>query len=474
MIGCEAFVGRHTKRNQIGVSLLENLREIQTNIGRSGLLSSKSPSSPDSGLLEGKLSVLQDVVKEMDARHQTLLERSETAKREYHHKLESLEKDLKESRSAKGDQQRAISKIESVLEQEIEKHVLELESLEHTKDQEREKENEKLLIQNEESLDKLRKAFEDHVQELEEKLGSKEAEARALSEKLNQVEKGTSNVTTKKDAVIEELKEQIEAQKEQLDSAKSEESMKDDEDEKENTTKNSDPPDTSAIDALEAKHRDVVEDYKVKLDVLSEENEQLSSDLKEIDNEYKAKLDAFSEDRNKSLSKIEAKHQCVVEDYEARLDAMFAEKEEISSVLQTQHQEVVEGYETKLKDALSERDERSSDLIAMQVKCNEQVEIATASVKAAEAREMSLRKKSETLTKRVQLYWMAAKLVNLIVEQTDRDIAILSKQKKELEQENKELHKELQITKHGIQDLIEQLTNQTNMWQRLRSKVSRK
>ena len=78
---------------------------------------------------------------------------------------------------------------------------------------------------------------------------------------------------------------------------------------------------------------------------------------------------------------VKCPHQWVVEDYEARLDAIFAEKEGLSSEFQTQHQEVVEGYETKLKDALAANEKLSADLTDMQAKCEEQVEIASASVR---------------------------------------------------------------------------------------------
>ena len=457
--GCDAFLGGH-------------IHKRTASLPGTALWYSQNPSSTNSSsLLQGKVTILQDVVKEMDARHQELLEESTKAKEEYTQKLEDLQKDLAESKTAKGDHQSAIEKLESTLEETIEQHAKDLDELQQTKDQQHEQETQQLKIQNEEEMEKLRNAFEEHVQDLEMKLDAQSSQVQELSAKLLQ-NSLTEIEDTEKDATIEELQKQIKAQTEQLESIQTEQSQE--ENDKVGSDKPESTSETSVIASLKAEHQEAVEDYKGQLDALSKEKQKLSSELAQMDESYKAKLDDFCDDRNQKLSELEAKHQWVVEDYESRLDAIFAEKEEVSKDLQTSHQEIIADYETKLQEANAQNDKLSSELTTVQAIVEEQVAIAEASVKAGQAREADLQDERSVLLKRVQMYWIAAKLTNVLATQTEQELAALWKERDQLESENEDLCEELETTKKGVQDLIEQLENQNTLWDKLRSKVTGK
>ncbi len=461
--GCDAFLGGHIHKRTSSLPV-ETMSTTSTS-----LLYSQNPSSSNSSsLLQGKVSILQDVVKEMDARHQELLEESTKAQQEYTQKLEILEKDLEASKATKGDHQSAIEKLESTLEETIEQHAKDLDQLQQNKDEEHQQETQQLRVQNEESLEKLRKAFEEHVEDLEMELEAKNSQVEDLSAKLQTSASSDTAEDKEKDVFIEELKKQIEAQTKQLDSIQKEAS------EQEKTETTSEPSEASVIVALKAEHRETVEDFKDQIDALAQENQKLSEELAKMDASYKAKLDDFCDARNQKLSELEAKHQWVVEDYESRLDAIFAEKEEVSKDLQQSHQEIIAGYETKLEETMANSDKLSSELKTMQAKCEEQVAIAEASVKAGQAREADLQGETRVLLRRVQVYWIAAKLTNVLSETTEHELAALWKERDQLESENGELRRELETTKKGVQDLIEQLENQNTLWQKLRSKVTGK
>ncbi len=448
---CEAFLGGHIHKSQPRTLPLP----VETSGTTTALFYSQNPSSTNSSLLQGKVLVLQDVVKEMDARHKELVEQSNKAKEEYHQRLETLERDLEVSKTSKDDDQSAISKLESALEETIEKHAMDLEKMLQTKDQEREQETEK-----------IRKEFEEQVQNLEENLNVKYLEVEDLVAKMQNVATETEN--TEKDAMIGELKKQIQAQKEQLDSATKEKTQE------EKAETSTDESESLAIETLKAEHQETVQDYKSQIDALTKEKTKLSSELVQMDESYKGKLDYFCDGRNQKLSELEAKHQWVVEDYETRLDALFAEKEELSKDLQTQHDEIIADYETKLGEALANNDKLSAQLTTMQTTCEEQVEIAEASVQAGKAREAEIQGEAAVLSKRVQIYWIAAKLTNVLAKRTEQEFAALWKERDGLERENEELYEELETTKKGVQDLIEQLENQNTLWQKLRSKVTGK
>eukprot|EP00533_Pseudo-nitzschia_delicatissima_P004200 CAMPEP_0116098860 /NCGR_PEP_ID=MMETSP0327-20121206/11461_1 /TAXON_ID=44447 /ORGANISM="Pseudo-nitzschia delicatissima, Strain B596" /LENGTH=462 /DNA_ID=CAMNT_0003590701 /DNA_START=78 /DNA_END=1466 /DNA_ORIENTATION=- len=441
-IGCEAFVGTHSR-------------------SKKWTLLSSTSESQDPILLEGKLHVLEDVVKELDARHKNLLEQSTVAQQEYDQKLREIEESLNESETQKGEQESSIA----ALEKEIADHVMNLASLEKTKDDERETKTKQLQNQNEESLVELRASFEKDVQELEQKLESKTSEAKGLSEQLETAL--SSTVTTETDALIKELKEQIEAQQKQLDAASE-------------TSESSEsiPEDSSALEDLKALHQKVVDDYENKIDDLMAEDSQalfvLTAQHQTVVDDLEAKINALREENEKSLIELKALHLQDVEDYESRLDSIFADKEEVSSTLKAEYDLIVEDYEKKHQLAQSESEQLSSDLKAMETKSEEQVAIATAAVEASEARETSLRQESANLSRTIQMYWIAAKLANLLFSRTESELQVVTQQQNELEAENEDLHRELNKTKKGVQDLIEQLENQSNMWQKLRSKVSGK
>ena len=94
---CEAFLGGHIHKSHPRTLPLP----VETTGTTTALFYSKNPSSTNSSLLQGKVLVLQDVVKEMDARHKELVEQSNKAKEEYHQRLETLEKDLEDSKTSK-------------------------------------------------------------------------------------------------------------------------------------------------------------------------------------------------------------------------------------------------------------------------------------------------------------------------------------------------------------------------------------
>jgi len=447
-IVCEAFVGTHPRKSQ-----------------KWTLLSSTSESQ-DPIFLEGKLHVLEDVVKELDARHKNLLEQSTVAQQEYDQKLKEIEETLNDSEKQKGEHESAIA----ALEKEIAGHVLDRASLEQAKDEERETKTKQLQDQNEESIDKLRASLEKEVQELEGKLEDRAAEAKGLSEQLETAL--SSTVTTETDALVKELKEQIEAQQKQLDAASETTGS-------ESSKSIPQPTDNSAsLEDLKAQHQKVVEEYENKIDDLMAEDSQtlsvLTAQHQTVVDDLEAKINSLQEENEKSLIELKALHLQDVEDYESRLDSIFADKEEVSSTLKAEYDMMVGDYEKKLQLAQAETDQLSSDLKAMEMKSEEQVAIATAAVEASEVRETNLRQESEMLSRTVQMYWIAAKLANLLFSTTESELQVVTQQEIELEAENEELHKELDKTKKGVQDLIEQLENQSNMWQKLRSKVSGK
>jgi len=454
-IGCgEAFVGTHKRSNH---RVDHGWSKTPTRVF------SSTPSSQDPILLEGKLVVLQDVVKELDARHKKLVDESTSAQQEYDQKLQDLIEDLQDSEKTKQDAESEIAKLEEAIEQQV----LALESLEQTKEEERLKESQQLKDQNEESLEQLKTKFETDIQSLEGKLESKTVEAKGLSEQLE-----TATMDTEKDTLIKELKEQIATQQKQLDASE----LIENDAEVVKTIEESD--ESVALEELKAEHRKDIDDYKQKLNDLSAEQDQSVSDLKAqhqtVVDDYEEKLESIAKERDESLLELKAQHLKDVEDYESRLDSIFADKEEISNNLMEEHESVVEDYEIKLKAAHAASDQLVSELAAMETKCEEQVAIATASVQASEAREMNLQQETKQLTRQVQVYWIAAKLANILQEQTARELTVITVEHEELQADNEELHQELDTTKKGIQDLIEQLENQSNMWQKLRSKVSRK
>jgi len=151
-----------------------------------------------------------------------------------------------------------------------------------------------------------------------------------------------------------------------------------------------------------------------------------------------------------------------------------AANEQRIRVLETDHQQIVKEYQAK-NDVLScEKKKVSSNLDALSARCDEQIEIATAAVKAGETREKALRKESDRLSEELQRNWILAKLAKLAVDGAAEENKSLLEENRELWNENEELKDELDTVSSGIADLLEKEKNQTSSWQRLRSRLSRR
>jgi chromosome segregation ATPase len=374
--GCEAFVGTRAGRNTVTPSLGGGRK--QSPISLSVVQGTKA----DSVLLEGKLSVLQDVVKELDARQQQLREKSEASEKDYRQKLKNLEEDLEESKALVEVDKSTIAGLRGELDEMAAKHARQLEGLERQSAWEREDESQKLSDQNENVLEALRKDYKDRIHELNVQLDRKETRVEELSTQLADAEKEASRIDEGKEAIIAELQEQIKSQQKEIE-----------------FITNSPPP-------------------------------------------------------------LEEPKSSTEDDADAR------------KALVAQHQQVVDDYEAKLEALLREKDELSSDLEALGARSEEQVEIATAAVRAGETREASLREKSEELSKQVQQNWLLAKLANLASERIAADNESLTEENQNLQATNDGLRYELETAQSEIEELLLETQKQpTNLLQRLRSKV---
>ena len=409
MIGvCEAFVGTPTKGNKSVPPLVENVynshgkRPSTFSLFATVPDTTASPSpSPSSSLPEGKLSVLQDVVKEMEARHQRLAEQSETSEKTYRQKLQTLERDLEESKAelklkskqaktkateeaananAKAAQamQAAASTIEGLerdLEEMVAKHASDLESVEHTKDRERNKATKILSTAHQKKIEELQTKHQDRVDELLVKLDHQKRKARGLASELEEAENESSRIDEENESIIGVLQDQMANQQNQI---------------------------------MEFTKR----------------QRQSNSDSEAEQEALRLKSTQATEEK---LDTLVAEHKQIVEDFQSRIDALSRDKDQLAS-----------------------------DLSALSLKREEQVAIATAAVHAGETREETLRTESERLTKQVQWYWILAKLTSLASKEvSEEQHTTLSEENLTLANENESLRDELDLVRNGLEELLQ-------------------
>jgi len=407
MIGvCEAFVGTPTKGNKSVPPLVENVYNSHGKRPSTFSLFATVPdttasSSSSSSLPEGKLSVLQDVVKEMEARHQRLAEQSETSEKTYRQKLQTLERDLEESKAelklkskqaktkateeaananAKAAQsmQAAASTIEGLerdLEEMVAEHASDLESVECTKDRERNKATKILSTAHQKKIEELQTKHQDRVDELLVKLDHQKRKARGLASELEDAENESSRIDEENESIIGVLQDQMANQQNQI---------------------------------ME-----------------------------------------FTKRQRQSNSDSEAEQEAL------RLKSTQATEEKLD-ILVAEHKQIVEDFQSRI-DALSrDKDQLASDLSALSLKREEQVAIATAAVHAGETREETLRTESERLTKQVQWYWILAKLTSLASKEvSEEQRTTLSEENQTLANENESLRDELDLVRNGLEELLQ-------------------
>merc|ERR1712161_91171 len=105
-------------------------------------------------------------------------------------------------------------------------------------------------------------------------------------------------------------------------------------------------------------------------------------------------------------------------------------KKEMES-LKDRHRKIVDEYKIKINEISSERDVLlfESDIISKEI--DEQVEIATAAVKAAEKREEKIKKASDELTTQLHRNRLQIKIMRLAIDGiVDENKELISKNKK--------------------------------------------
>jgi len=418
--GYEAFVGTLTSsRRHNAPSLVELERNGQSRrlYGVQG--------TTESFLLEGKLMVLQDVVRELEARHQRLRAQSDTAEREYHQRLEVIERDLEESKHDLEAHESTVADLQRDLEETRSKHISDLEVLEARQQQTREGDEDsqqRSIQQHQHDLEALRKELRNHykglVDELSVELELKDIEAEGISARLLEIEQEASRSREENDGIIEELKEQLEKSQQgqtltQIDSS---------------SGKTPSEPEEDLRQKKEQRDHDE-----------SEAREKLKIGIRDatatMETDHRLKLRGLEED-----------HQRIVDDLNSTIESLRQDNERGKSILKT---------------TVSS--------------CEEQVQIATAAVTAGEIREKSLRKESDRLTKEIKRHWLLARLANLASERLEEEQKSLSRENRELWSENEDLRDELETVRGGIADLLreQETAKQRSVLQKLRSRFSK-
>jgi len=104
-------------------------------------------------------------------------------------------------------------------------------------------------------------------------------------------------------------------------------------------------------------------------------------------------------------------------------------KKEMES-LKDRHQKIVDGYKIKINEISFERDVFLSESDIISKKSDEQVEIATAAVEAAEKREEKIKKASDELTTQLRRSRLQIKIMRLAIDGiVDENREVLSKNK---------------------------------------------
>jgi myosin heavy subunit len=227
---------------------------------------SSTASSTSSDLLEGKLSILQDVVKEMDARQKQIQDKTESTSRVYEESLRSVGKELDESRQITMIQEEKIKGFEKEFFKIEEKHATSLEQIQARRNREYEEQNNVLSDLSDGRLDRVKKEYDNHVVHLEDQLEKKQKEIDELSSKLT-----TKSITSKK--TIESLQEDVATQLEQRRIEQDEYKRLKKENENEETLRVK-----KEMEPLKDRHTKIINEYKIKIDVISSERDILLSE----------------------------------------------------------------------------------------------------------------------------------------------------------------------------------------------------
>ena len=336
---------------------------------------SSSSLSTDASLLEGKLSILQDVVKEMDTRQKQIQEKSETAEKDYEEKLYNLGKEIDESEKTTGIQDEKIQSLKNELDDMEDQHISDLERLETRKDREYKEQSKELSALASDRLDKIKIEYDHRTSQLQSRLEAKEKEIDELSSEFTTKSKETKDI-------IEALRARG-----QIAIAKQQEEQR------------------------EIKTEDV-----------------LRTEMKE------------NEESQRAAKEIEI------------------------DILKASHQKIVEEYKIKIEELSSERDDMSAELDAISTKSDEQVEIATAAVKAGQKREETIQEKSDDIAKQLQRSRLQVKIMRMAMEG-------ISDENRELLSQKETLKHTLDIARDGIAELENEKSK--SLWQKLRTRVSR-
>ena len=324
-------------------------------------------------LLEGKLAVLQDVVKQLDARHQSLRDQSEAANAEHQETLDSLKEDLAVSEAAMEDRRSALAAAERVLEEAIERHASELAAAEETGRRATERALADLEGEHRAALDGLRREQDRLTDRLREDLAGKTGEAEEISARWTEAEKETARIRTEKDRLIEELRSNLEDQQGQL-----------------KLLENERDEALAASAAAPDKNDDDNNDNDEKI------REQLDA------------ANAAAEERLAGLrADLEAEHRGDIEKRQAEIDALTVENR-------------------KLTTELADRSARHE----------EQIAIATASVRAGETREANLRAEAGRWKADSRWRWLLLRMAILASDAIDADNRRLTEERNELARVN--------------------------------------
>ena len=227
---------------------------------------SSTASSTSSDLLEGKLSILQDVVKEMDARQKQLQDKTENTSRVYEESLQSLGKELDESRQTTMIQEEKIKDFQNEFLKIEKKHASSLEQIQARRDREYEEQNNVLSDLSDGRLDRIKNEYDNNVVHLEDQLEKKQKEIDELSSELT-----TRSITSKK--TIESLQEDVATQLEQRRIEQHEYVRLKEVNENEETLRVK-----KEMETLKDKHKKIIDEYKIKIDVISSEKDILLSE----------------------------------------------------------------------------------------------------------------------------------------------------------------------------------------------------
>lgn len=168
---------------------------------------------PSSSVLEGKLSILQDVVKEMDARHKQLLEQSENAEKDFCQQLETLRTDIEDAQKTAHFKEETIQSLQTDLQELEERHADALKRLKSTMDQDQEDLSKELSALSDERLEKVKKEYSEYVSRLQSQLESKENERQELEDRLQVTDKAHMATIKGLESKIAHLEANLEIEK---------------------------------------------------------------------------------------------------------------------------------------------------------------------------------------------------------------------------------------------------------------------